>query len=179
MTTTINAGGELTGDYVLDPTRTRIGFIGRAMLLAKVRGHFDDFQGSAHLDGDEPSRSDVRLVIQSHSVQTHSTKRDDHLRSGDFLAVDEHPAILFASTGVERITGTDFRVTGDLTLRGVTGPVTVELRLTDAESDAPGGSRVGFTGRAVIDRTHWGISWGRGMVGRKVMLEFAVAATRA
>ncbi|MFV8185822.1 MULTISPECIES: YceI family protein [unclassified Streptomyces] len=178
MTTTINAGGELTGDYVLDPARTRIGFAARAMLLGKVRGHFDDFEGSAHLDGDDPSRSDVRLVIRSHSIQTRNEKRDDHLRGGDFLAADEHPAIVFASTGVERITGTDFRVTGDLTLRGATGPVTVDLRLTDAESDAPGGSRVDFTGRATIDRTDWGITWGRGMIGRKVTLEFEVAATR-
>lgn len=179
MTTTINAGGELTGDYVLDTGRTRIGFVSRAMLLGRVRGHFEDFEGSAHLDGDDPSRSRVLLTIRAQSVQTHNQKRDDHLRDADFFAVDDHPTIAFGSTKVERITGTRFRVTGDLTIRGVARPVTLELRLTGAESDAPGGSRVGFTGRATVDRTDWGINWGRGMIGRKVKLEFEVAATRS
>jgi polyisoprenoid-binding protein YceI len=178
MTTTIHAGPELTGDYVLDPTRTRLAFVGRAALLVKVRGHFDDFEGSAHLDAGDPSRSGARLTIQARSIRTHHRKRDDHLRSGDFLAADDHPAITFESTGVERVTDTDFDVTGGLTVRGVTRPVTVRLRLTGAGNDAPGGSRVEFTGRATIDRTEWGISWGRGMVARKVMLEFEVAARR-
>ncbi|MFG2793974.1 YceI family protein [Streptomyces sp. NPDC048419] len=178
MTTTIHAGPELTGDYVLDTTRTRLAFAGRAALLVKVRGHFDDFEGSAHLDAGAPSRSGARLTIQARSIRTHHQKRDDHLRSGDFLAADDHPVITFESTGVERVADTDFDVTGGLTVRGVTRPVTVRLRLTGAENDAPGGSRVGFTGRATIDRTEWGISWGRGMVARKVTLEFEVAARR-
>ncbi|MFJ9542913.1 YceI family protein [Streptomyces sp. NPDC101225] len=178
MTTTIPAGTELTGDYVLDTTRTRLAFTGRAALLVKVRGHFDDFEGRAHLDGDDPSRSGARLTIQARSVQTRHRKRDDHLRSGDFLAADAHPVIAFASTGVERTAPTEFAVTGDLSVRGVTRPVTVRLRLTGAEIDGPGRCRVGFTGRATIDRTEWGISWGRGVVGRKVALEFEVAARR-
>ncbi|MGY6019466.1 YceI family protein [Streptomyces spinosirectus] len=178
MTTTIHAGPELTGDYVLDTTRTRIAFAGRAVLLAKVRGHFDDFEGSAHLDGDDPSKSGARLTVQARSIRTHHRRRDDHLRGGDFLAADDHPVITFVSTGVEGATDTDFEVTGDLTVRGVTRPVTVRLRLTGAESGPGGSSRVGFTGRATIDRTQWGISWGRGVVGRKVTLEFEVAARR-
>jgi len=178
MTTTIHAGTELTGDYVLDTGRTRLAFAGRAMLLAKVRGHFDDFEGSAHLDGDDPSKSGVRLTIRARSIRTHNRRRDDHLRSDDFLAADDHPAITFTSTGVRRVTENDFEVTGDLTVRGVTGPVTVRLRLTGAESDPRGASRVAFTGRATIDRTEWGISWGRGVVDRKVTLEFEVAARR-
>ena len=178
MTTTIPAGTELTGDYVLDTTRTRLAFVGRSLLFVKVRGHFEEFEGSAHLDGDDPSRSGARLTIRAHSIQTHHQKRDDHLRSGDFLAADDHPVITFASTGVQRVSETDFAVTGDLTVRDVTRPVTVRLRLTGAESDRPGGYRVGFTGRATIDRTEWGITWGRGMVGRKVTLEFEVAARR-
>lgn len=178
MTTTIHAGPELTGDYVLDSTRTRLAWAVRAMLLGKVRGRFDDFEGSVHLDADDPSRSGVRLTIRTHSIQTHNRKRDDHLRSGAILAADDHPTITFASTAVERVTETDFAVTGDLTMHGLTRPVTVHLRLTGTEPDRPDGPHVAFSGRATIDRTQWGITWGRGMAARKVALEFEVAARR-
>jgi polyisoprenoid-binding protein YceI len=116
MTTTTTLS-ELTGDYVIDAARTRIGFVARAALVSKVRGRFDDFEGTAHLDGDDPSRSGVGLVIRAGSIATGTDKCDDHLRSGDFLDVEEHPTITFASTEVARLDGTRFRVTGDLTCR--------------------------------------------------------------
>ena len=96
--TTATALGELTGDYVLDAARSRIGFTARAALVSKVRGRFDAFEGSARLDGGSPSRSTVRLTIRAAGVQTRNTKRDDHLRSGDFLDAESHPDLTFAST---------------------------------------------------------------------------------
>ncbi|MET9759319.1 YceI family protein [Streptomyces sp. NPDC006372] len=176
MTTTTTLG-ELTGDYVLDTARTRIGFTARAAMISKVHGLFEAFEGSARLDGDSPSKSGVRLTIRARSVQTRNRKRDDHLRSGDFLDAGAHPALTFTSTRVERVGGTGFKVTGDLTVRGVTRPVTVDFELTGA-GDERGGFRVGFTGRTTIDREEWGVSGGRGLVGRKVTLEFDVTAVR-
>ncbi|MFD5912360.1 YceI family protein [Streptomyces massasporeus] len=176
--TTATALGELTGDYVLDTARTRIGFTARAALVGKVRGRFDAFEGSARLDGGSPSRSTVRLTVRAASVQTRNTKRDDHLRSGDFLDAESHPALTFASTRVEPTGGTGFRVTGDLTVRGVTRQVTVDFELTGSGRDPQGSRLAAFTGRTVIDRHDWGVSGARGMVGRKVTLDFDVTAVR-
>jgi polyisoprenoid-binding protein YceI len=176
--TTATALGELTGDYVLDPARTRIGFTARAAMVSKVRGRFDAFEGGARLDGGSPSESAVRLTIRAASVQTRNRKRDDHLRGGDFLAADAHPALTFTSTRVEQTGGTRFEVTGDLTVRGVTRQVTVDFELTEAGRDPQGAFRAAFTGRTVIDRGDWGVSGARGMVGRKVTLEFDVTAIR-
>ncbi|MEU6471450.1 YceI family protein [Streptomyces massasporeus] len=176
--TTATALGELTGDYILDTARTRIGFTARAALVGKVRGRFDAFEGSARLDGGSPSRSTVRLTIRAASVQTRNTKRDDHLRSGDFLDAGSHPALTFASTRVEPTGGTGFRVTGDLTVRGVTRQVTVDFELTGSGRDPQGSRLAAFTGRTVVDRHDWGVSGARGMVGRKVTLDFDVTAVR-
>ncbi|MER7477745.1 YceI family protein [Streptomyces sp. NPDC126510] len=176
--TTATALGELTGDYVLDPARTRIGFTARAAMVGRVRGRFEVFEGSARLDGGSPSRSAVRLTIRAASVQTRNTKRDDHLRSGDFLDADAHPALTFTSTRVRQTGPAGFEVTGDLTVRGVTGQVTVDFGLTGAGHDQQGTFRAAFTGRTVVDRHDWGVRGARGLVGRKVTLEFDVTAVR-
>ena len=182
MTTTTKLS-ELTGDYVLDTARTRIGFAARQAMLTKVRGQFDEFEGTAHLDGDDPSKSSVQLTIQARSIQTRNQRRDAHLGSA-FLDVSDHPAITFASTGVEQVNGTTFTVTGDLTIRGVTRPVTVDFELTGTEHDPRGNFLVGFEGKTTINRKDWGASWnavlegGGVLVSEKVTLEFDVAAVR-
>ena len=182
MTTTTKLS-ELTGDYVLDTARTRIGFAARQAMLTKVRGQFDEFEGTAHLDGDDPSKSSVQLTIQARSIQTRNERRDAHLGSA-FLDVSDHPAITFASTGVAQISGTTFTVTGDLTIRGVTRPVTVDFELTGTEHDPRGNFLVGFEGKTTINRKDWGASWnavlegGGVLVSEKVTLEFDVAAVR-
>ncbi|WP_416983927.1 YceI family protein [Streptomyces sp. T028] len=170
--------GELTGDYVLDPAHSRIGFAARAAMVAKVRGRFDAFEGRVRLDGDTPSKSTARLTIRAQSIQTRNRKRDDHLRGGDFLDSDHHPAITFTSTRVRQTGGTTFQVTGDLDLRGVTRPVTVDVELTDSGDDARGGFRVDFTGSATINRRDWTVNGAGGLVGDKVTLRFDIAAIR-
>ncbi|MCF1593073.1 YceI family protein [Streptomyces muensis] len=177
MTTTTQLGA-LTGDYDLDPARTRIGFTARAAMISKVRGRFDAFEGAAHLDGDVPSRSTVRLTIRSTSVQTRNRKRDDHLRGQDFLAAADHPTITFASTHVRQVEGTAFEVTGDLTVRGTTRPVTVAFHLADTDHGPQATGRVRFTGTAAISRRDWGVSGAAGLVGDKVTLTFDVTAVR-
>ncbi|MGC0205037.1 YceI family protein [Streptomyces levis] len=176
--TTAATLGELTGDYVLDTTRTRIGFTARAALVSRVRGRFEAFDGAARLDGGTPSGSSVRLTVRTGSVQTRNRKRDEHLRGGDFLDAGAHPTLTFVSTRVKQTGATGFEVTGDLTVRGVTRPVTVDFTLTGAGSDDSGAFRASFLGRTVIDRVDWGVTGGGAMIGRRVTLEFDVTAVR-
>jgi polyisoprenoid-binding protein YceI len=174
---------ELTGDYVLDTAHTRIGFVARQAMVITVRGQFDEFEGSAHLDGDDPSKSSAQLRIQAKSIQTRNKMRDKHLRS-HFLDIANHPSISFSSTAVQQINETKFKVTGDLTIRGVTKSVTVDFDLTRAENDPSGTCRVGFQGKVTINRMDWGVRWngliegGGFFVSEKVALEFDVAVIR-
>ncbi|MET9972194.1 YceI family protein, partial [Streptomyces sp. NPDC006356] len=105
-------------------------------------------------------------------------KRDDHLRSQDFLAAADHPTITFDSTHVEQVEGTAFKVTGDLTVRGTTKPVTVAFDLADADHGPRATGRVRFTGTATVSRKDWGVSGAAGLVGDKVTLTFDVTAVR-
>ena len=182
-TTTTTTLGELTGDYILDPAGTRIGFAARPAIFPAVRGRFTEFAGRAHLDGDDPSKSSARLTIQAASIQTSSSRRDDHLRRA-FLDTSDHPAITFTSTGVEQLSETTFRLTGDLTIRGATKPVTVDFELTGAGYDQQGVFRAGFQGTMTINRRDWGVSWnavlegGGALVSNKVTLELAPVTVR-
>jgi len=181
--TTTTALSELTGDYILDPAGTRIGFVARQAIFTTVRGQFTEFAGSAHLDGDDPSKSSARLTIQAASIRTASARRDDHLRRA-FLDTPDHPAITFTSTGVEQLSKTSFRLTGDLTIRGTTQPVTVDFELSSAGYDQQGAFRTGFQGTVAINRRDWGVSWngvlegGGALVSNKVTLELATVAVR-
>jgi polyisoprenoid-binding protein YceI len=182
MTTTTKLS-ELTGDYVLDTAHTRIGFVARQAIVSKVPGHFDEFESSAYLNGEDPSQSSILLTIQAKSIQTHNDRRDAHLRRA-FLDVDNHPAITFISTRVEQVDRTSFKVTGDLTIRGMTQPVTVDFDMTRTEIDPVGNFRVQLNGRTTINRNDWGVRWnaaiegGGVIVSKKVTLELAIAAVR-
>ncbi|MFF3666646.1 YceI family protein [Microtetraspora malaysiensis] len=171
---------ELTGDYVLDTARSRIGFVARHTMATRVRGRFEEFEGGAHLDGDDPSKSSARLTIQAESIQTHNRQRDDQLR-GTFLDVAAHPALTFISTTVRLAGPSGLTVTGDLTMRGVTRPVTVDFELIGTENDPRGDFRVHLTGSTTINRNDWGVNWNAAttvMVGPKVTLEFDVTVVR-
>ncbi|MEV3986334.1 YceI family protein [Nonomuraea sp. NPDC049758] len=172
MTTSLRA---LTGDYVLDQARTRIGFVARHTVGPAVRGRFDRFAGTGHLDGDDPSRSRIELTVQAGSVQTRNPQRDRYLR-GKYLKDADHPVITFTSNRVEPTGETAFRVTGDLSIRGVSHPITLELELT-GDGD---GLRLRLKDGVTIDRTDWGVKWNAaaGLVARKVALELDLAAVR-
>lgn len=194
MTTTLNqspaAGSgapgneELTGTYVIDPQHSRLGFVARHAMVTKVRGQFDEFEGTVSIDGTEPSRSSARLRITVASIDTRLRVRDDHLRSNDFLGAQEHPYITFATTAVEPLTEATFRVTGDLTIKGTTRPVTLVLEHTGAATDPDGDRRLGFEGRTTINRRDWGVNWnatleaGGVLVSEAVILELDISAVR-
>lgn len=170
---------DLTGDFVIDTARTRIGFIARHTMATRVRGNFREVDGSARLRLDEPSKSSGLLRIHATSIDTRNRRRDD-LLARKFLGADAHPTITFALTGAARVDETTVEVTGDLTIRGVTRQVTVGFELTSVQNDPNGALGVGFTGATTINRKDWGVHWkaAAGMVAPRVTLDFDVAAIR-
>ncbi len=176
------AVGDVSGTYDLDPTHTRIGFSARHAMVTTVRGSFTDFTGEAHIDTVNPESSSVSLTIQAASVNTGQGQRDGHLRTGDFFDVDTFPTLTFASTAVSRPESDVWSITGDLTIKGVTRPVTMEFEQTGSAKDPYGNLRVGFEGGTTINRTDWGLSFnaaletGGVLVSEKVKLEFDVSA---
>ena len=186
MTTTTPSTlpADLTGDWTLDPTHTRIGFVARHAMVSKVRGAFNEFEGSLHLDAANPAASSAELTVQVASVDTRNAQRDEHLRTNDFFDAPTFPVITFKSTSVEQIDNEHFKVTGDLTIKDVTKPVTVDWELTGLATDPWGNLRVGFEGSATINRTDYGVNFnaileaGGVMVSEKVTLEFDVEAVK-
>ena len=175
---------ELTGTYTLDPAHTRIGFVARHAMVTKVRGSFDEFAGTAVLDGTNPANSRVEVTIEAASIDTRNAQRDEHLRGNDFLAMQEYPKITFASTGVRQAGETTFEVTGDLTIKGVTNEITIPFEFEGAAKDPFGNERVGFEGSVTINRRDYGVTWnaalegGGVLVSDKVTLEFEISAIK-
>jgi polyisoprenoid-binding protein YceI len=182
-TTTQTRGTDLTGDYTIDPSHTRVGFVARHAMVTKVRGQFDEFEGTAHVDTADPASSTVRIAIKTASISTGSADRDGHLRSGDFFDAEANPEITFVSTDVTR-NGSEWEVTGDLTIKGVTRSVTIPFEETGTAQDPFGNIRVGFEGEVTVNRKDWGLTWnaaletGGVLVSEKVKLEFDVSAIK-
>jgi polyisoprenoid-binding protein YceI len=173
----------LTGDYTLDPSHTRLGFSTRHAMVTKVRGAFTTFEGTAHIDEADPAASWVKVTIDASSISTGSPDRDAHLKSADFFDVETYPNLTFTSTSVSR-DGEDWTVTGDLTIKDVTKPVTIEFEEGGSARDPFGNLRVGFEGETSINRKDWGLTWnaaletGGVLVSDKIKLEFDVSAIR-
>ena len=183
-TATAPALTELTGTYTLDPAHTRIGFVARHAMVTKVRGAFNEFEGTATLDGANPADSSAQVTISTASIDTRNAQRDGHLRSNDFLAMDEYPQITFVSTGARQVDDSTFELTGDLTIKGVTNPITIPFSFEGAAKDPFGNLRVGFEGAVTINRKDYGITWnaaletGGVLVSDKVTLEFEISAVK-
>ncbi len=171
----------ISGDYTLDPSHTRIGFSARHAMVTKVRGNFDQFEGTAHVDTANPANSSVTVTIEAASVTTGNEQRDGHLKTPDFFDIANYPQITFVSTDVER-DGAEWAITGDLTINGVTKSVTIPFEETGSAKDPFGNTRVGFEGEVTIDRTDWNLSFnaaletGGVLVSEKVKLEFDISA---
>ncbi|HEX6248790.1 MAG TPA: YceI family protein [Nocardioidaceae bacterium] len=175
---------DLTGTWSLDPSHTRIGFVARHAMVTKVRGAFNEFEGTAVVDGNDLAASKVDVTIQAASIDTRNEQRDGHLRSNDFLAMDEYPTITFVSTGVRSTGPASLELTGDLTIKGVTNAVTIPFDYEGAATDPFGNLRAGFEGSVTINRKDYGITWnaaletGGVLVGDKIVLEFEVSAIK-
>lgn len=171
------------GTYEFDPSHTTVEFVGRHMMITKVRGRFTDFRGRLVI-AESPEDSSVEVTIGAASVDTSDEKRDGHLRSPDFLDVERYPDITFRSSRVDVGSDGTATVTGDLTVKDVTRPVTLDVEFDGAQGDPWGGQRLGFSATAEIDREDWGLTWnvaletGGVLVGRKIRLEFNVQAVK-
>jgi polyisoprenoid-binding protein YceI len=172
---------DIKGDYALDPTHSRLGFSTRHAMVTTVRGQFKDFSGEAVVDTAEPAASKVGVTIQAASVDTGVADRDGHLRSADFFDAESYPEITFVSTRVER-DGDDWAITGDLTIKDVTKPITIDFEATGSAKDPFGNLRIGFEGKATLSRKDWGLTWnaaletGGMLVSDKIKLEFDISA---
>jgi polyisoprenoid-binding protein YceI len=172
---------DISGDYVLDPSHTRIGFSARHAMVTNVHGQFDTFEGTAHIDAADPAASTVSVTLKAASVTTGQEQRDGHLKTADFFDVENHPDITFVSTAVER-DGTDWSITGDLTIKTVSHPVTLAFEEIGSAKDPYGNIRLGFEGGATINRSDWGLTFnaaletGGVLVSEKIKLEFDISA---
>jgi len=165
-----------TGTWTIDPAHSEVGFVARH-LMTKVRGVFEKFEGTI-VTGENPSAT---ASIDPNSINTRNADRDAHLRSADFFDVEKAGPITFASTKVEE-GGKGLQLSGDLTINGITRPVTLDVEVLGVQGDPWGGTRVGFEGSVTVSRKEWNIDWnvpldgGRFLVGDKVELNVAVQA---
>jgi polyisoprenoid-binding protein YceI len=184
MTTATTDFRTLTGTYAFDTAHSRLGFVARHAMVTKVRGAFNEFEGSAVIDGENPANSSASVTIKVDSVDTRNAQRDGHLRTNDFLDIETYPEIRFVSTSIQHEGGTEFQVTGDLTIKDVTKSITIPLEFEGAAKDPFGNDRIGFEGSVVINRKDWGITWnaaletGGVLVSDKITLEFEISAIK-
>jgi polyisoprenoid-binding protein YceI len=169
------------GTYDIDPSHTTVEVIARHMLVAKVRGRFDQFSGRIEV-AEDPSASTVEVDIEAGSINTAEEQRDAHLRSPDFLDVEGWPHITLKGRDPQHVSGDRFRLTADLTVRDVTRTVDVEFTLEGVGKDPWGNTRAIFSGGFTIDREHYGITWNQALetggflVGKELTAEIECQA---
>ncbi len=189
MTTTISPasrtyeGVELPvpGTYAIDASHTNVGFVVRHLMVSKTRGSFPSVTGSITI-GENPLDSSVEVSIDAAGVETGDEKRDGHLRSPDFFDVEQFPHISYRSTRVTPHASGHFEVDGELTVRGITKPVQLQVTFEGAVTDPWGNIRGGFAASAEVDREDFGLTWnqvlegGGVLVGKKIVIEIEAEA---
>ncbi|MEU9246465.1 YceI family protein [Streptomyces shenzhenensis] len=174
----------LTGEWIIDPAHSRIGFSVRHAMVTTVRGAFTEYKSRLYFDGRDPSRSQAEIVLSTGSVDTGVEQRDAHLVGRDFLDAATHPRMRFRSTAVRLKAPDVYVMTGDLTIKSTTRPVDLELTYIGNVTDPFGYQRAGFDGTTTINRMDWGLSYnsrlaeGGAMVSETVRLQFDIAAIR-
>ena len=171
--------------WILDSVHTHVGFSVKHMMVTTVRGQFKEYRGTVNLDPKDFTKSTFEGAVDVASIDTGNVDRDNHLRTNDFFDAPNHPKITFKSTGIEAKGGSDFVVRGDLTIRGVTKPVVLEVEYLGTSKNPYGKTVAGFSARGTVDRKDFGVAFnailetGGVAVGEKVKLEVDVEATLA
>ena len=174
-----------TTTWNTDPAQTDVIFAAKHMMVTTVRGKFATVSGSVQLDPENPTASTGSFTVSAASLNTGVDQRDGHLRGGDFFDVENHPEITFVSTAVTPKGGNDYAVTGDLTIRGTTHPVTLDTEFLGLFTSMKGARRAGFHATATINREDWGLTWNVGLeaggwlVGKEIKLEIDLAVEEA
>jgi polyisoprenoid-binding protein YceI len=175
---------EYAGQWRFDPAHTRIGFSTRHAMVTKVRGAFNDVEGTITVDPDAPERSAVQVSIKVASIDTRNADRDQHLRTNDFFDAPRFPEITFVSDRVDQVDEGHFIVSGSVTIRGITREVSIPIEFMGVERDPMGNLRAGFEGSRRINRQDFGLKWnttldsGGVLVSDKITLEFEVSAIK-
>jgi polyisoprenoid-binding protein YceI len=171
--------------WAIDASHSQVSFSVKHMMVSTTRGHFNVLSGQLHIDEAHPENSWVEAEVDAASIDTRDEKRDGHLRSPDFFDAEKYPKITFKSSNVEHVGGQDYKVTGDLTMHGVTWPVTFDAEYTgQIQKDAFGMKRAGFAIKGTINRKDFGLSWnvaletGGVMVSEKVNIEIDLEAVQ-
>ena len=178
--TTTQIPGYVVGTWDIDASHSTVGFSVRHMMVSKVRGYFREFSGEI-VTAEDPARSSVTATVNMDSIDTRQEQRDAHIRSADFFDVGNHTEMTFRSTTVST-DGADWTIVGDLTIKGITKPVTLELELNGFGPDAYGGTRAGFSGKTEISRKEFGVDidmpmdGGGVVVGDKITVELEIEA---
>jgi polyisoprenoid-binding protein YceI len=171
----------VAGVYTIDPMHTTVEFIGRHLMITKVRGRFTAVSGTITI-AEEPEDSHVEVDIDVASVDTGIGDRDTHLKSPDFFDAETYPKITFKSTKVEAAKSGTWNVIGDLTVRDVTRPITLEVDFDGAGASPFGDERIAFSAATEVDREDWGLTWnvaletGGVLVGKKIRIELNIQA---
>lgn len=181
--TTLIAETELpTGTWTFDPHHTNIAFVARHLMVTKVRGRFPSFDGTVNVE-DPLIKSGLAVTIDAGSITTDARDRDQHLVSADFLDVANYPQIRFESTSIAKEKG-QWRLTGDLTIKDVTRPVTLAVEFGGIETNPWGKTVAAFYAETEIDREDWGLTWnvalesGGWLVSKKVTIEIEAQLVR-
>jgi len=168
--------------WVVDPTHTNVEFSVKHMMIATVRGRFGKVEGVIEGDPSDLTSARFEATIDTQSIDTRQEDRDNHLRSADFFDVANHPNITFKSTKVEKVGDNEYKVTGDLTIRGVTRPVTLDTTFEGRGKDPWGGERIALSATGKINRKDFGLTWnaaletGGVLVSDEVKIELNVEA---
>lgn len=174
----------VAGVYDLDGAHTSVEFVGRHLMITKVRGRFNDVRGRITI-AEEPENSRVEVEISAASLSSGNDDRDAHLRSPDFFDVERYPTITFTSTAVTALPDSTWEVVGDLTVRDTTRPVTLQVDFDGADISPVGDERIGFSAATDINREDFGLTWnlaletGGLLVGKTARIELAVQAIAA
>jgi polyisoprenoid-binding protein YceI len=170
--------------WSIDPSHTQSTFTVRHMVISNVRGEFKSTKGVVKLDDKEPAKSSVEVTIDAASIHTREEKRDAHLRSPDFFDIEKFPTITFRSSKVEKAGGDRYKVTGDLTMHGVTKPVVLDATLTPEVKGMMGEVRRGAQATTKVNRQDYGLKWNKAVeagpvVGDEVAIEISAELVKA
>ena len=170
--------------WEIDPIHSSIGFAAKHLMVSTVRGRFGGVRGEIELDPAEPEKATAEVVIDAASVETGMPMRDKHLRSADFFEAEKYPHLTYRVSGVHRLGPDRFRVDGDLTIRDVTKPVSLEAEISDLMVDSKRGTRLGISATGSIDRTAFGLRWNQSLeaggvlVSERIKLELEITAVQ-
>lgn len=170
--------------WQIDASHSHVGFSVKHMMIATVRGTFNAYQGTLELDPQDLTRSKIAGEIDVASIDTREPKRDEHLRSADFFDAENHPKISFQSKQITHVAGNEYKVTGDITIRGITQEIVLDVEYAGIHKDPWGGTRTGFTVTGALNRKDFGLTWnaaletGGVLVGDKIKLELEIEAVQ-